>query len=90
MYCSSKLIGAIFYLYAMASMVFVQIIIKIVISDYGISTWEAICIRQGIITLCLIPMMIKDKFSFINKDALKLNLVRNILFTIGADLSSII
>ena len=79
---STNVIGISLYLMAMFVTVILNIFVKTAIKKFDLPTIEVLCCRQFIIVLFLIPIMIKHKFNFFNKQSCKPNVIRNILFSI--------
>lgn len=69
------------YLVGVLNAVFVNIFTTITIVKFQLPIWEVLCYRQIIIVTCLLPLIVKEKFNFFDKTALKPNLIRNILFS---------
>ena len=80
---SSSTIGMLLYLSGMFCCVVLNIFMKISMTKFNLPTSEALFIRQAIIVFCFIPLMVKKKFNFFNKESLKPNLIRNSLFALS-------
>ena len=78
---SNTVKGSILYLSAMFVTVTLNIFVKSAIVKFNLPTIEVLCCRQAIIVLFLLPLMIKRKFNFFNKDSFKPNVFRNLLFS---------
>ena len=74
-------IGCMFYAIAMFFSVCISVFIKKTMVQYNVPSWEVVAIRQGAIVLLMLPFMIKMKFNFFDKKALKLNFARNAIYT---------
>lgn len=77
------LIGCGIFLIAMFLSVCTSVFVKKSMVQYKLPSWEVIFIRETVICLILLPFMIKWKFNFFNKEFLKPNLLRNILYAIS-------
>ena len=75
--------GCALFCSAMFLSVCISVFVKKTMVEYQLPAWEVIFIRQGAIVLMLVPFMIKFKFNFFNKQAIKPNLVRNVLYSIS-------
>ena len=73
--------GCSIFCFAMFLSVISSVFAKQTISNYSMPAWEVICIRQCAIVIMLLPFMIRYKFNFFNKETLKLNALRNILYS---------
>ena len=80
---SNTVKGSMLYLIAMFVTVTLNIFIKSAIIKFNLPTIEVLCCRQAIIVLFLLPLMIKRKFNFFDKDSFKPNIFRNLLFSIS-------
>ena len=74
------LLGVICYLSGMFISVAISIFVKKIMVQYKLPAWEVVFIRHSIIVALLIPFMVKFKFNFFNKYALKLNTIRNLFY----------
>lgn len=83
---NKKTLGVLFYLIGMFLCVMLNTTMKRTINVFNLPTYEILCIRQLAIVVFLIPLMIKHKFNFFNKKALKPNLYRNVLFSLSLGL----
>ena len=83
MHLSNTNKGLICYLCAMFVCVVLNIFVKTAIVKFNLPTVEVLCCRQIIIVLFLLPLMIKRKFNFFDKEAFKPNVFRNIIFSFG-------
>ena len=77
------LLGSILYLISAGISVSSNILVKKMMIQHQIPAWEAIAIRQTVICAILLPFMVKTRFSFINKQTVKWNVIRNILYAIS-------
>ena len=78
---SNTIKGSMLYLTAMFVTVTLNIFVKSAIVKFNLPTIEVLCCRQAIIVLFLLPLMIKRKFNFFDKDSFKPNIFRNLLFS---------
>ncbi len=63
--------------------VFISVFLKKAILTYDIPSLEVMSVFQGTILCIILPLMIKTRFQFFRKSALKLNLARNILYALS-------
>ena len=90
MFINNKVVlGCLFYAIAMALSVSSNVLVKKTMINFNLPAWESIAIRQAIIVVILLPFMIKKKFNFFRKDALGINLIRNVLYAISIGLAHI-
>ena len=75
--------GLVCYLIAMFVTVVLNIFVKCAIVKFNLPTTEVLCCRQTIIVFFLLPLMIKRKFNFFDKEAFKPNVFRNVIFSLG-------
>ena len=74
------LLGCFYYLVAMFASVLISVLLKKIILLYDISALQILAILQGTIFVVLVPFMLKTRFNFFDKNALKDNAVRNLLY----------
>jgi drug/metabolite transporter (DMT)-like permease len=75
--------GILLYILGVCALTFLVVTFKKILNEHKIPVTEAIFIRQLLIVGFLSPLMIKDKFKFFDKKALKPNFQRNALFFIS-------
>ena len=75
--------GCGMFLFAMFLSVCNSVFVKKAMVQYQLPSWEVIFIRELAICLMLLPFMIKFKFNFFNKNTLKPNIIRNVLYAVS-------
>ncbi len=73
-----------FYLFGVFSLTLTIITTKLTVKLYGVPHIQVLFFRELIITLFLVPFMIKDKFNPIKAKAMSLQVSRHTLFAISA------
>ena len=72
--------GVLAYLVGIFISTLISVFVKKTMVDYKLPSWEVVFIREVIVCALLLPFMIKQKFNFFQKYALKMNLARNVLY----------
>ena len=77
------LIGCGMFLFAMFLSVCNSVFVKKAMVQYSLPSWEVIFIRELAICLMLLPFIIKFRFNFCDKNTLKPNIIRNVLYAVS-------
>lgn len=77
---NKTLIGILSYLAGIFISMLISVFVKKTMVDYKLPSWEVVFIREVIVCAMLLPFMIKQKFNFFEKRALKMNFARNVLY----------
>ncbi len=80
------IIGILFYLAGMVSCASLNVFMVEAINDYNLPIMEVMFFRQLFIFLFLLPIMVKNRFNFFEKTALKENFKRNLMLSFSTSL----